>query len=86
VRKKPVEVHVNCVHMHVIKTEKHMLNEIDGNMIAIIIQSAFQEKVPTGGWRLWCSSGGKFTGGWTKGLLLVENSMMHQRVTLLDTE
>jgi hypothetical protein len=30
--------------------------------------------------------GGKFTGGWTKGLLLVENSMTHQGVTLLHTD
>jgi hypothetical protein len=50
------------------------------------VQSAFQEKVPAGGRRLWCGSGGKFTGGWTKGLLLVENSMTHQRVTLLHTD
>jgi hypothetical protein len=33
--------------------------------------------------RLWCGSGGKCNGGWTKGLLLVENSMTHQAVTLL---
>jgi hypothetical protein len=48
------------------------------------LQSAFHEKVPAveRRWRLWCGSGGKFTGGWTKGLLLVENSMTHQRVTL----
>jgi hypothetical protein len=26
---------------------------------------------------------GKFTGGWTKGLLLVENSTTHEGVTLL---
>jgi hypothetical protein len=31
----------------------------------------------------WCGSGGKCTGGWTKVLLLVENSMTHQGVTLL---
>jgi hypothetical protein len=37
-----------------------------------------------GGW-LWCGSGGKFIGGWTKGLLLVENSMTHLRVTLVHT-
>jgi hypothetical protein len=47
------------------------------------VQSVFHEKVPAGGWRLWCGSGGKFTGGWTTGLLLVENSMTHQGVTLL---
>jgi hypothetical protein len=29
--------------------------------------------------------GDKFSGGWTKGLLLVENSMTHQGVTLLHT-
>jgi hypothetical protein len=53
------------------------------------IQSAFHEKVPGGGvWRrLWCGSEGeKFTGGWTKGLLLVENSMMHHGVTPLHTD
>jgi hypothetical protein len=33
--------------------------------------------------RLWCGAGGMCTGGWTKGLLLVENSMTHQGVTLL---
>jgi hypothetical protein len=38
---------------------------------------------PCVGWWLWCGSGGKCTVGWTKGLLLVENSMTHQRVTLL---
>jgi hypothetical protein len=36
--------------------------------------------------RLWCGSGGKCTGGWTKVLLLVENSMTHQVVTLLRTD
>jgi hypothetical protein len=36
--------------------------------------------------RLWCGVGGMCTGGWTKGLLLVENSMMHQGVTLLHTD
>jgi hypothetical protein len=50
------------------------------------LQSAFQEKVPAGGCRLWCGSRGKCTGGWTKGLLLVENSMTHQGVTLLHTD
>jgi hypothetical protein len=30
--------------------------------------------------------GGKCTGGWTKRLLLVENSMTHQGVTLLHTD
>jgi hypothetical protein len=30
-----------------------------------------------GGCRLWCGTGGMCTGGWTKGLLLVENSMTH---------
>jgi hypothetical protein len=40
---------------------------------------------PCGGWRLWCGSGGKLTGGWTKGLLLVETCMTHQGVTLLHT-
>jgi hypothetical protein len=39
-----------------------------------------------GGGRLWCSAGGMCTGGWTKGLLLVENSMTHQGVTLLHRE
>jgi hypothetical protein len=38
---------------------------------------------PCGGSRLWCGAGGMCTGGWTKGLLLVENSMTHQGVTLL---
>jgi hypothetical protein len=37
-----------------------------------------------GGWG--CGSGRKFTGDWTKGLLLVENSMTHQGVTLLHTD
>jgi hypothetical protein len=35
---------------------------------------------------LWCGAGGKCTGRWTKGLLLVENSMTHQGVTLLHTD
>jgi hypothetical protein len=30
--------------------------------------------------------GENFTGGWTKGLLLVENSVSHQGVTLLHTD
>jgi hypothetical protein len=30
--------------------------------------------------------GGKFTGGWTTGLLLVENNMTHQGFTLLHTD
>jgi hypothetical protein len=30
--------------------------------------------------------GESFTGGWTKGLLLVENSVTHQGVTLLHTD
>jgi hypothetical protein len=52
-----------------------------------MVQSAFHEKVPAGGGgRLWCVSGGKCTGGWTKGMLLVENSMTHQGVTLTQTE
>jgi hypothetical protein len=50
------------------------------------LQSAFHEKVPAAGRRLSCGSGGKFTDGWTKGLLLVENSMTHQRVTPLHTD
>jgi hypothetical protein len=41
---------------------------------------------PCGGCRLWCGSGGNCSGGWTKGLLLVENSMTHQGVTLLHTD
>jgi hypothetical protein len=44
---------------------------------------ASQEKVPV------CSGAGwgeNFTGGWTKGLLLVENSVSHQGVTLLHTD
>jgi hypothetical protein len=55
-------------------------------ILPIQIQSAFQEKVPAGGYGLWCGSGGEFTGGWTTGLLLVENSMTHQGVTLLHTD
>jgi hypothetical protein len=39
--------------------------------------------LPAGGGGLWCGSGGKFSGGWTIGLLLMENSMMHQGVMLL---
>jgi hypothetical protein len=39
-----------------------------------------------GGCRLWCDAGGMCTGGWTKGLLLVGNSMTHQGVTLLHTD
>jgi hypothetical protein len=39
-----------------------------------------------GGVRLWCGAGGMCTGGWTKGLLLVENSMTHQGVALLHTD
>jgi hypothetical protein len=50
------------------------------------VQSAFYEKVPAGGCRLWCGAGGMCTGGWTKGLLLVENSITHQGVTLLHTD
>jgi hypothetical protein len=38
------------------------------------------------GGRLWCGAGGMCTGGWTKGLLLVENSMTHQGVILLHTD
>jgi hypothetical protein len=40
--------------------------------------------VPVGGCRLWCGLGVKCE--WTKGLLLVENSMTLQRVTLLHTD
>jgi hypothetical protein len=47
------------------------------------LQSSFHEKVPAGGWLLWWYSDGQFTCGWTKGLLLVENSMTHQGVALL---
>jgi hypothetical protein len=36
--------------------------------------------------RLWCGAGGMCTGGWTKGLLLVESSMTHQAFTLLHTD
>jgi hypothetical protein len=50
-----------------------------------IVQSAFHEKVPGGG-ALVRFGGGEFTVGWTKGLLLVENSMTHQGVTLLHTD
>jgi hypothetical protein len=50
------------------------------------VQSAFYEKVPAAGCRLWCGAGGMCTGGWTKGLLLVESSMAHQGVTLLHTD
>jgi hypothetical protein len=50
------------------------------------LQSAFHEKVRAGRGLLWCGSGGKFTGGWTKPLLLVENSMTHEGVTLLHTD
>jgi hypothetical protein len=35
--------------------------------------------------RTFRGSGGQFTGGWTTGLLLVENSMTYQGVTLLHT-
>jgi hypothetical protein len=45
-----------------------------------ILQSAFHDKVPAGRCLLWCGSGGKCTGGWTKGLLLVEKSVTHQGV------
>jgi hypothetical protein len=55
-------------------------------VVVVVVQSAFHEKVPAVGWRLWCGSGVKFSGKWTKGLLLVENSMTHQRVTLLHTD
>jgi hypothetical protein len=41
---------------------------------------------PCGGCGLWCGSEGQFTGGWTTGLLLAENSMTHQGVTLLHTD
>jgi hypothetical protein len=41
---------------------------------------------PCGVCRLWCGSGGKCTGERTKGLLLVENIMTHQGVTLLHTD
>jgi hypothetical protein len=50
------------------------------------VQSAFYEKVPAAGCRLWCGTGVMCTGGWTKGLLLVEISMTHQGVTLLHTD
>jgi hypothetical protein len=49
-----------------------------------LVQSSFHEKVPA--WLLWWGSEGHFTSGWTKGLLLVENSMTHQGVTLLHTD
>jgi hypothetical protein len=49
------------------------------------VQSAFHEKDPAGG-GVWCGSGGEFTGGWTTGLLLVENGMTLQGVTLLHTD
>jgi hypothetical protein len=42
----------------------------------------FRRKSLRGCW-LWCCSGGICTGGWTKGLLLVESSMTHQGGTLL---
>jgi hypothetical protein len=51
------------------------------------VQSAFHEKVPVGwGVRALVLFGGKYTCGCTKGLLLVENSMTHQGVTLLYTD
>jgi hypothetical protein len=51
-----------------------------------VVQSAFYEKVPAGGMGSGAVRGGKCTGGWTKALLLVENSMTHQGVTLLHTD
>jgi hypothetical protein len=50
------------------------------------VQSAFYEKDPAVGCRFWCGAGGMCTGGCIRGLLLVENSMTHQRVTLLHTD
>jgi hypothetical protein len=50
------------------------------------LQCAFHEKVPAGVVGSGAVQGGKRTGGWTKGLLLVENSMTHQGVTLLHTD
>jgi hypothetical protein len=57
--------------------------QVHGNVIREMW--SFHEKVPAGG-GLWCGSGESFlVGGLTKGLLLVENSMTHQGVTLLRT-
>jgi hypothetical protein len=50
------------------------------------VQSARQEKVPAGGGGSGAVRGESFTGGWTKGLLLVENSVTHQGVTPLHTD
>jgi hypothetical protein len=50
------------------------------------VQSAFLEKVPAVGGGSGAVRGGKFTVGWTTGLLLVENSMTHQGVTELHTD
>jgi hypothetical protein len=50
------------------------------------VQSARQEKVPAGGVGSGAGRGENFTGGWTKGLLMVENSVSHQGVTLLHTD
>jgi hypothetical protein len=46
----------------------------------------FSGESPCGVYGLWCGSGGKCTGGWTTRLLLVENSMTHQGVTLLHSD
>jgi hypothetical protein len=58
-------------------------------LFLLLVQSARQKKVPAGGGGGGGSGavrGESFTGGWTKGLLLVENSVSHQEVTLLHTD
>jgi hypothetical protein len=61
--------------------------KINVRQIGKYVQSAFYEKVPAGGGvSALVRCGGMCTGGWTKGLLLVENSMTHQGVTLLHTD
>jgi hypothetical protein len=44
--------------------------------------STYHEKIPDGGWLLWCGTGGMFTIMWARGLLLVGN-VTRQRRTLL---
>jgi hypothetical protein len=70
--------HLSCIY-HISQARPGLMN--------VKVQSAFHEKVPAGGGGLLgCGAGGTCTGGWTKGLLLVENSMTHQGVTLLHTD
>jgi hypothetical protein len=73
-----------CLRLFVLQTVGQWWtgNKVNG-ILQVTYSPHFTRKSPRGGWWLWCGSGGKFTGEW---LLLVENSMTHQGVTLLHTD